>query len=109
MKKYNIIARGKTFTVEVKGMQAPPEAAPVIMPVGAKAAAEEAVKAPMPGTVVQVLVKPGQSVEMGDALLTLEAMKMINEIMAPAAGTIGEVPVTQGASVDKGDLLVSMK
>jgi len=89
-----------------------------IVPVGKKASSpeaaapesgsEEAVKAPLAGSVVKVLVSPGQQVASGEALLILEAMKMETRVSAPRAGTIVEVLVSPGDSVSVGDALVSM-
>ena len=59
----------------------------------------------MPGTILSVNVKAGDSVKSGQVLMVLEAMKMENEIMAPADGTIASVGVSQGASVESGALL----
>ena len=56
----------------------------------------------MPGKVLQVLVEPGHTVEEGQPLLVLEAMKMENVIKATAAGTVSEVPVNEGDAVEKG-------
>lgn len=67
---------------------------------------EKTVRAPMPGQINQVLVKPGDHVERGDLLCVLEAMKMNNRIRAPHAGTIGEAPVKPGQQVNYGDPLV---
>ena len=67
------------------------------------------VNAPMPGKVLQVLVEPGHSVEEGQPLLVLEAMKMENVIKATAAGTVSEVPVNEGDAVEKGSLLVGFE
>ena len=62
----------------------------------------------MPGTILDVKVKPGQAVAEGDILIILEAMKMDNEITAPADGTVASIPVTKGASVNSGDVLVTL-
>ena len=59
----------------------------------------------MPGNILDVKVKPGDTVKAGDVLLVLEAMKMENEIMAPAAGTVAAVNVAKGATVNAGDVL----
>lgn len=67
------------------------------------------IKAPMPGKVLQVLVKSGDAVEEGQALLVLEAMKMENMIKAVAAGTVSEVPISEGEAVEKGALLVGFE
>ncbi len=60
----------------------------------------------MPGTILSIAVKAGDSVKAGQVLLILEAMKMENEIVAPRDGTVSRVAVTKGASVNTGDLLV---
>lgn len=62
----------------------------------------------MPGVVVEVLVKKGESVEKGAPLLILSAMKMQNEIPAPAAGVVKELHVTPGQAVAAGAKLVSI-
>jgi biotin carboxyl carrier protein len=65
-------------------------------------------KAPMPGLVVSVPVKPGQEVQKGDLLLILESMKMQNELKSPRAGTVGRVRVVSGDRVEKKDTLLSV-
>ena len=67
------------------------------------------IKALMPGRIVRVLVKKGDSVTKGAGLLVLEAMKMENEIQAPADGVVEEVFVTAGQTVDGGAELVHVK
>ena len=61
---------------------------------------------PMQGTVVKVLVEEGQSVEAGETILVLEAMKMENNIEADKAGTISKVNVEAGQSVSGGDIAI---
>lgn len=75
---------------------------------GAGGAAGE-VHTQMPGAVVRVLVEEGQSVEEGDILVVVEAMKMENEFTAPTAGVVGRVAVQAGQTVESGALLVSIK
>lgn len=64
------------------------------------------VKSPLPGTILEVFVKVGDTVKMGDKLLVLEAMKMENKIDADKAGTVKELKVHQGDTVMEGDLLL---
>jgi biotin carboxyl carrier protein len=61
--------------------------------------------APMPGKVVKVLVAPGDTVEAGQGLVVVEAMKMENELRALKAGRVVSVSVAEGQSVDAGAVL----
>lgn len=63
-------------------------------------------RAPMPGLLLRVHVRPGQRVETGDPLVVVEAMKMENELRAEAAGTVASVEAGEGETVEKDDLLV---
>jgi acetyl-CoA/propionyl-CoA carboxylase, biotin carboxylase, biotin carboxyl carrier protein len=63
------------------------------------------VTVPMQGTIVKVLVSPGDEVEVGQGICVLEAMKMENAITAEKAGTIKEVKVSAGDSVGPGDVI----
>jgi len=63
-------------------------------------------KAPMPGLVLRVQVRPGQRVSAGAGLVVLEAMKMENELKAPAPAVIKAVRVQPGAAVEKGQVLL---
>lgn len=74
----------------------------------AAAASGPHVVAPLPGRVVRVLVGAGQAVRAGEALLTLEAMKMETDVAAPLAGTVRTVHVAAGAAVALGDALVDL-
>jgi pyruvate carboxylase len=67
------------------------------------------VGAPMPGTVVTVAVAAGRKVARGDALVTIEAMKMETAVRAESDGEVAEVSVRVGQPVDAKDLLVVMK
>jgi biotin carboxyl carrier protein len=67
---------------------------------------EQRVKAPMPGRVLRVLVKAGETVAARQGLVVVEAMKMENELTAPRGGRVKEVAVAEGASVEAGRLLV---
>ncbi|MBN1300586.1 MAG: biotin/lipoyl-binding protein [Melioribacteraceae bacterium] len=67
-----------------------------------------AVKAPLPGVILEIKVKQGDIVETGDTLLIMEAMKMENNIKADKSGTITAVNVSNGDSVLEGDILVEI-
>lgn len=73
---------------------------------GSKAAQ---VRAPLPGRIVKLSVQVGDSVNVGAPLLTIEAMKMENEISAPRAGRITRVAVEAGAAVDADAELLSIE
>lgn len=66
------------------------------------------IKAPLPGTILDIKVKEGDIVKPGDILLIMEAMKMENNIKAGHAGKITAVKVKQGDSVLEGDVLVEI-
>jgi biotin carboxyl carrier protein len=61
--------------------------------------------APMPGKVVRVIAQPGASVEHGDGVIVIEAMKMQNELKSPKKGTVAKILVSEGAAVNPGDVL----
>jgi len=67
------------------------------------------VTAPMPGLVIEVLVEPGEMVEVGQCVLVLESMKMQMQIRAPLAGRVAEVGALFGQQVDKGAMLVRIE
>jgi acetyl-CoA/propionyl-CoA carboxylase biotin carboxyl carrier protein len=73
---------------------------------GGGSAGSGTISAPMQGTIVKVLVAEGDTVESGQAVLVLEAMKMENHINAETSGTVREVRVTEGDTVGTGDVLV---
>jgi biotin carboxyl carrier protein len=66
------------------------------------------IKAPLPGTILEVRVKVGDEVKVGDTLLLMEAMKMENEIKSDKAGKIATLKVNSGDSVLEGDVLVEI-
>ena len=118
MKNLKITVNGVSYDVQVEeadgavqtSTAAPaPVAAPKAAPKKSESAAKgEPVTSPMPGTILNVPVKEGQSVKTGDVLVVLEAMKMENEIKAAKDGTILSVAVSKGESVDTGALLVTI-
>ncbi len=111
MEKFLITIKGVTHEVEVEKVggcaaPAPRAAAPVAAPAAAVPAGATTVNAPMPGKILAVNIKPGDSVKRGDTLLVLEAMKMANEIMAAADGKVTEVRICVGQMVSTGDAMV---
>lgn len=68
----------------------------------------ENIKAPMPGLVLEVMVSAGQTVQKGDPVLILEAMKMENVLKAPGDGTVVSVEVSKGNAVEKNAVLIRM-
>jgi len=129
MKNYRVTVNGVAYDVVVEELGAgvapvapvvaapAPAAAPAApvapaAPAAPKAPAGNAgatvVKAPMPGTLIKVAVKAGQSVKKGDVLCVLEAMKMENDILAPADGVVATVEAAQGSSVATDAVLVTL-
>ncbi|MGL6201203.1 MAG: biotin/lipoyl-containing protein [Lachnospiraceae bacterium] len=115
MKKYHVEVNGTPYEVKISEMTGdadeakPASPAPVVSaPAKAAAGGGEEITSPMPGSIFKVNVKNGQTVNAGDVLFILEAMKMENEIMAPKDGTVTNVNVQEGASVEGGTLLCTI-
>jgi len=129
MKRFKITVNGKTYEVEVEELggtaaaapraaaaapavapapvaPAAPAAAPAPAPAAPVAGGKEVISAPMPGKIISIKVKAGQSVKAGDLICTLEAMKMENELFCSVDGTVREVRVSEGASVGAGEAIV---
>jgi biotin carboxyl carrier protein len=64
------------------------------------------IQSPLPGTIIDILVKVGDSVKIGQRLLVLEAMKMENNIEADKAGTVMSIMKQKGDAVMEGDILI---
>lgn len=117
-KKYHITLNGKVYEVEIEEViegvndnKVDPKAQPQIQKTVTKPnvnSTGESITAPMPGTIVNVLVKPGQSVKKGQVVAVLEAMKMENEIVAPVDGKVETVNVDKGQNVSLGDNLLEI-
>ena len=67
------------------------------------------VKAPMPGKIIDILIREGSMVQRGEPMIILEAMKMQNEILSPVNGTVVKISVRSNTNVMKDDLLVEIK
>jgi pyruvate carboxylase subunit B len=67
------------------------------------------VRAPMPGLVLRIEVEPGQEVKPGQGVITIEAMKMENELRAEIVGTVARVLVRPGQAVEKGAVRVELE
>lgn len=119
MQNFKVTVNGKVFNVSVEeggAASAPVAAAPAAVAAPAAAAApavqqttvsagETPINAPLAGTIMTIPVKPGDVVKSGQVILTLEALKMENEIVAPADGTVKSIAVSIGTSVNVGDVL----
>ena len=129
MKRFSVTVNGVAYDVtveEIGGAAAPvavpapvaapaPAAAPVAAPAPAAAPAAPAgtagavaVKAPLQGTVMKVLVKPGDKVTKGSPVCVIEALKMENDVPAPADGTVASVNVKSGDSVKTDEVLLTL-
>jgi len=127
--KLNITIDGKTYEVEVEAVE--PEApahlrgwmtgpaanvrvpaAPTPKSAGTrKKPVDEAkvLRSPVSGIVVKVAAQVGQTLQTGDVLLVLEAMKMETNITAPRPGKIGAIPVHEGDSVQSGEVVMEFE
>ena len=86
-----------------------PAPAPVAAPAPAASAANaKPVKSPLPGSIIKILVSEGESVKRGQTLLTMESMKMENEIKAEKDGVVTSIKVTPGQNVMQEDDLLMM-
>ena len=122
MKNYTITVNGNVYdvTVEENGAGAAPAAAPKAAPKAAPAAAPKAapkaagagsieVKAGAAGKVFKLDTTVGQAVKKGDAVLTIEAMKMEIPVVAPEDGTVASINVAVGDAIESGAVLATLK
>ncbi len=125
--KLKITVNDKTYEVDVEAVEpesptAPPrgyavESAPVRVAAAPPAAPvedgtvneEKVCRSPVSGIVVRVAAQPGQTLQVGDVLLVLEAMKMETNITAPVAGKVKSIKAAPGESVQKGQVVVEFE
>ena len=119
IKAYRVNVNGKVYEVEVEeitaGGQQTVAAAPSPAPVAPKpapapkaAATGEIVEAPMPGTIVDIKVKVGDTVKEGDLVAVIEAMKMETDLFSTKSGVVTAVNAGKGASVNTGDAIITL-
>ena len=117
MKAYKVNVNGKVYEITLEvidkdDIKAPakeePKAQAPAAPAAPAPAGAKTINAPMPGNILKVNVKAGQSVKKGDVLMILEAMKMENEIMAPADAVVSSVSVSAGSTVEAGAVLCTL-
>ena len=128
MKRFNVTVNGVVYDVVVEEVggatPAQPVAAPVqpaqpaqpvnstpapaqpAAPAGAVGSVE--VKAPLQGTIMKVMVKPGDTVKKGTPVCVIEALKMENDVVAPEDGTVASVNVKSGDSVKTDEVLLTL-
>ena len=106
---------GERYEIELQNSQSHPSSiaiAPVqvtqapVASVGVTPSAGALVRAPIPGVIVALLVRPGDQVSHGQELCTIEAMKMRNNIRAARAGRVAEILVSTGQTVNHNDPLI---
>jgi biotin carboxyl carrier protein len=66
-------------------------------------------QAPMPGRILQLFIQPGDEIQVGDPILSLEAMKMENVLKADGIGVVKNIQIELGAVVDKGTVLIEFE
>ncbi len=111
---YTVEVEGRSYVVRVSEggeiehyQEMAKPAAPAAAPI-AKAANAEPVKAPLAGNIWKVLVKAGQSIQEGEVIVILEAMKMETEVRAARAGIVSEVQIREGDTVAVGDCMLTL-
>ena len=105
---------GTDYEVEMEKCATPqpaqtaPQAAPAVTPAAKPAGEGRTVTSPLPGVIIDVCVKEGQSVRRGEKIAVLEAMKMENEIQTASDGTVTAIHVSKGDSVLEGAAIATI-
>lgn len=102
-------ARPREAAPVAQSAPVPQAAAPAPAAAPAAASSAGAVVSPMPGTILEVKVKEGDSVSVGQVVVILEAMKMETEIVSEVAGSVSAIRVKKGDAVDTDAVLVEVK
>lgn len=99
----------RPYAVESASVRVPaaPQAAPA--PSAVPVNEEKVCRSPVSGIVVKVVAQPGQTLQVGDILLVLEAMKMETNITAPVAGKVAAIKVNTGEGVQAGQVVVELE
>ncbi|GET21735.1 MULTISPECIES: biotin/lipoyl-containing protein [Prolixibacter] len=106
--KVEIHQEAKKIAKTPKLVRKPVQKAPGEGEIQKRSSKAKAIKAPLPGTILSIAVKEGDTVTKGQTLMVMEAMKMENSIMAEADGTVAAIKVSAGQSVLQDDVLVEI-
>lgn len=122
----SVVVNGADYSVEVEGMASKPKtprvvvnptvatpgsavtSSPAATASATASAGAGAINSPLPGVILDVYVKEGDSVTVGQKLMSLEAMKMENNIESDRAGVVKSIPARKGDSVLEGDVLITI-
>ncbi len=109
-RRYEVVVDGWRFELEVEDASRARLRRRATRAADASAASGPAdIRAIIPGRIAAVRVTVGDTVEAGQTLLVVEAMKMQNELRSPRSGTVERVAVGDGQTVDRGDLLLVLR
>ncbi len=128
LKNFRVTVNGTSYDVVVEELDSPaaapaapvapaaptpapaaPAPAPAPAPAAKPSGSGTPVKAPMPGTILDIKVNVGDAVEKNSVVVILEAMKMENEIVTPVGGKVTSVVVSKGQSVNSDDVLITVE
>jgi len=105
--QYNLSVAG--YRLSVEALDERTRTIRLMSGAGNKPTGSANLRAPMPGLIVRVNVAPGDTVQVGQGLVVMEAMKMENELRATVAGRVRTVIATPGSAVEKGAVLLELE